>query len=151
MKKLVITLFAVVVSSSMFLGLVVGTAQSRPQYYGEFKKMYVKPDGSDADKAFAKEVTEAKCFVCHEPGNDRKLRNQYGKELAKVILPADWDMSKKYPGERDKAKIEEALKKVADIHVDPNDPKSPTYGDLIKQRKIARRRRKVAARWKGEK
>lgn len=136
MKKLVITLFAVVVSGSTFLGLVVGTAQSRPQYFGEFKKLYVKPDGSDDEKMFAKEVTEAKCFVCHVAGKTKEERNSYGKELAKAIKPADWDASKKYPGETDKAKIAEALKKVADIHVDPNDPKSPTYGDLIKSGKL---------------
>jgi len=136
MKKLVMTLFAVVVSGSTFFGWYAGTALSRPQYFGEFKKMYVKPDGSDEDKAFAKAVADARCFVCHEPGNDRKLRNRYGKDLAKLLVPADWDAGKKYPGETDKSKIDEALKKAADMHVDPNDPKSPTYGDLLKAGKL---------------
>jgi hypothetical protein len=98
--------------------------------------MYVKTDGSDDDKAFAKATMEARCMVCHEPGNDRKLRNRYGKELAKLLIPADWDASKKYPGETDKSKIDDALKKVAEMHVDPNDPKSLTYGELIKSGKM---------------
>ena len=136
MKKVVITLFAVAISGSTFLGLYVGTAQSRPQYFGEFRKMYVKPDGSDDEKMFAKEVAEAKCFVCHVPGKTKEERNSYGKELAKAIKPADWEAGKKWPGETDKAKIDEALKKVADMHVDPNDPKSPTFGDLIKSGKL---------------
>ena len=136
MKKLVILLFAVVVSGSTFLGLYVGSALSRPQYFGEFKKLYVKPDGSDEEKMLAKAAAEARCMVCHEPGNDRKLRNRYGKELAKLLIPADWDTSKKFPGETDKSKVDDALKKVADMHVDPNDSKSPTYGDLIKAGKL---------------
>ncbi len=136
MKKLVITLFAVVVSGSTFLGLVVGTAQSRPQYFGEFKKMYVKSDGSEEEKMFSKEVAEPAASCATKPGTTASSRNRYGKDLAKALMPADWDASKKWPGETDKAKIDEALKKVADIHVDPNDPKSPTYGDLIKSGKL---------------
>ena len=126
MKKLVATLFARVVVGSTTFGLYVGTAQSRPQYFKAFKEKYVKPDGSAEEKAFAAEVTDAKCLVCHEAGS-KKNRNSYGKELAKVFIP---------PNEKDPAKIDEAFSKVADMHVDPNDPNSPTYGDLIKQGKL---------------
>jgi uncharacterized protein YxeA len=133
MKKLVMTLFGVVVAGSTVLGILASTAKSRPQYYAQFQKMYVKSDGSQQDQDFAKEVKDAKCQVCHAPGKDRKLRNSYGKELAKVINPDD---ATGFKGERDKTKIDEALKKVADMHVDPNDSKSPTYGELIKEGKL---------------
>jgi hypothetical protein len=126
MKKLVVTLFALVVVGSTTFGLYVGTAQSRPQYFKAFKEKYVKPDGTAEEKAFAAEVADAKCAVCHE-GTSKKNRNSYGKELTKLFIP---------PNEKDPAKISEAFDKVAEMHVDPSDPKSPTYGDLIKQGKL---------------
>jgi hypothetical protein len=135
MKKLVIAMFAVVVAGSTFLGLYVSTAQSRPQYLNQFKSMYIKPDGSDNDKALASAFNglSQKCLVCHVEGKSKKERNNYGKALAKDIVPAD---ATGFKGETDKSKIDEALKKVADEHTDPNDPKSPTYGDLIKSGKL---------------
>jgi cytochrome c551/c552 len=129
MKKLVVTLFAVVVAGSTLLGLLASTAQSRPQYFKAFKAKYVKADGSPDDQAFAAAVNDAKCLVCHV-GESRKNRNSYGKDLAKYFE----DQSEK--NVKDTAKIDEGLDKVADIHVDPNDPKSPTYGDLIKAGKL---------------
>ncbi|HTQ39092.1 MAG TPA: hypothetical protein VMJ32_08685 [Pirellulales bacterium] len=133
MKKLVVVLFAVVVTGSTFLG-IVGTARSRPQYFGEFKKLYVKADStSPDDKAFADAVKSARCGVCHE-GESKKNRNDYGKALASILKPADAPAD--FKGETDKSKIDDALKKVADEHVDPNDSKSPTYGDLIKAGKL---------------
>jgi hypothetical protein len=135
MKKLVVAMFAVIVASSTFLGLYVNTAQSRPQYLGQFKGMYIKPDGTDDEKALAAAFNglQQKCLVCHVAGQPKKERNSYGKELAKIITPAD---ATGFKGEMDKDKINEALKKVADVHTDPNDPKSPTYGDLLKSGKL---------------
>ncbi len=133
MKKFVVALFAVVVAGATFLGLYVGTAQSRPQYMKAFSSMYVKPDGSADDKAFAAAVKDAKCQVCHE-GEKKSNRNVYGKELAKVLKPADAGAD--FRGETDPAKINDALKKVADMHIDAKDPKSPTFGDLIKEGKL---------------
>jgi cytochrome c2 len=137
MKKLVMTLFAVVVAGSTLLGLYVGTAQSRPQYMKAFNTMYVKSDGTPEQKALddaIKGLGERKgCLVCHE-GEKKSNRNAYGKELAKILKPAD--APPEFRGETDKGKIEDALKKVADIHTDPKDDKSPTYGDLIKAGKL---------------
>jgi ABC-type Na+ efflux pump permease subunit len=126
MKKLVVLLFTVVVVCATFLGSYVGTANSRPQYLKAFNTKYLKPEGSADEKAFAAEVKEAKCAVCHE-GTSKKNRNAYGKELAKLLIP---------PNEKDPAKIDEALDKAAEMHVDANDPKSPTFADLIKQGKL---------------
>jgi hypothetical protein len=128
MKKVALLGFAGVVVSSMVFGLNARTAQSRPTYKAVFVAKYVKPDSTEAsDKAFAELVSKANCQVCHEPGMNRKLRNAYGKELAKLFDP---------PNEKDKKKIDEVLEKVAAIHIDEKDPKSPTYGELIKQGKL---------------
>ena len=128
MKKVALLGFAGVVVSSMVFGLNARTAQSRPTYKAVFVAKYVKPDSNDAsDKAFAELVTKANCQVCHEPGMNRKLRNVYGKQLALLFVP---------PNEKDKKKIDEALDKVAEMHVDEKDPKSPTFGDLIKNHKL---------------
>jgi hypothetical protein len=54
--------------------------------------------------------------------------------LAEVIKPKDAPDG--WKGEKDNKKIEEALDKVAAAHVDANDDKSPTYGDLIKAGKL---------------
>ena len=133
MKKAVVTLFAMVVASSTLLGLWAGTAQSRPQYAKAFNAMYVKPDGTAEEQAFAALAKDAKCAVCHV-GESKKNRNDYGKALAKILKPED--AGAEFKGVTDKAKIEEALKKVAEEHVDAKNPKSPTYGDLIKEGKL---------------
>jgi hypothetical protein len=128
MKKVALMGCAGIAVSAMVFGLSARTAQSRPQYKVAFLAKYVKPDSTDpAEKAFAGLVKEANCQVCHEPGMNRKLRNQYGKELAKVFDP---------PNQKDKMKIDEVLDKVAAIHLDEKDPKSPTFGELIKQGKL---------------
>jgi hypothetical protein len=126
MKKLIVTMFALMVAGGTILGICAGTAQSRPAYFKAFNAKYVKPDGTPDEKAFAAAVKDAKCAVCHE-GESKKNRNAYGKELAKLFVP---------PNEKDPAKIDEALDKVAEMHVDPKDPKSPTFGDLIKAGKL---------------
>jgi hypothetical protein len=129
MKKVALLGFAGVVVSSMVFGLNARTAQSRQQYKAAFAAKYTKPDSTDpADKAFADLVKATNCVVCHEaPGNNKKLRNQYGKQLALLFVP---------PNEKDKMKIDEALDKVAEMHIDEKDPKSPTFGELIKKGKL---------------
>ncbi len=127
MKKIALTGFTSFVAAALVLGVGAQTAQSRPNYKAKFVAKYVKPDGNADEKAFAELVTKANCQVCHEPGMNRKLRNAYGKELAKLFDP---------PKETDKKKIDEVLEKVAVIHIDEKDPKSPTYGELIKKHKL---------------
>ncbi len=135
MKKLSLLSFIALSSVALVMALNPGTAQSRPQYAKEFAKMYVKADSTDpAEQAFAAAVKGAKCSVCHQPGDDRKLRNRYGKALAEVIKPKD--VPEGWKGEKDNKKIEEALTKVGEMHIEPKDPKSPTYAELIKAGKL---------------
>ena len=132
MKKLGLSLFAAVVAVSALFGLNARRAESRAQYKKEFIGKYVKAeDASAEEKAFAELVAKANCQVCHAPGDDRKKRNEYGQELAKLLRPAGAKGN-----EKDAKKIDEALDKVAELHVDPKDPKSPTYGDILKAHKL---------------
>jgi hypothetical protein len=127
--KTVLTGFSMLVMASLVFGFAARTAQSRPAYLAQFIAKYTKADSTDADdKAYVELIKDkTKCQVCHEPGMNRKLRNQYGKELALLIMP---------PNEKDKKKIDEVLDKVAEMHIDAKDSKSPTYGEVIKHHKL---------------
>jgi len=109
------------------------TANSRAQYAKEFAEHYhAKADSDKADeKTLGEAVAKAKCQVCHAEGDDRKNRNAYGKELAKLLRPEG-----SRGNERDVKKIDDAFDKVSEMHIDPNDSKSPTYGELIKHGKL---------------
>ncbi len=95
-----------------------------PEFRAEFVAKYVKPDSKEAkDVAFKKAVDEAKCSICHQ-GESKKNRNVYGKALEKLL---DEHLDKK-----NKKKIQKALDEVAGMKINPDDPKSPTFGDRIK-------------------
>lgn len=85
-----------------------------------FETKYVKPD-----TPFAAEVKKANCNVCHI-GSNKKKRNPYGMAIDQFIEK----------GDKDPAKIEEALNKAAEIKANPDDPNSPTFGQLIEQGKL---------------
>lgn len=94
------------------------------QFYKEFNATYV--DNSENEQ-FSKAAKKARCYVCHV-GKKRTNRNAYGKRLA--------DLLDKKKDKRNKKKIHDALVKVAKMHSDPEDEKSPTFGDLIKAGKL---------------
>jgi hypothetical protein len=105
----------------------VPTAHAVPNFKKEFDSMYVKADSADpVEKQLAADVERVKCDVCHMPGS-KKTHNAYGKALKPLLKKTDKD---------DLPKIHSALEKVADMKADPKDPKSPTFGDLIKQGKL---------------
>lgn len=95
------------------------------QFQKEFLKLYV---GNDTESEFARQARTAKCFCCHQGRKSKKNRNPYGQELAKLL---DRKTDAKNP-----EKIIAAINKVADMHSDPNDPTSPTFGELIKAGKL---------------
>jgi hypothetical protein len=134
-KKLCVASFSIAIAVAIVFSFNTDTAHSRPQYGKAFGSKYVKKDGTtDDEKAFVVVVENAKCTVCHEPGDNKKNRNAYGKALAEIIKPKD--VPDGWKGEKDTKKIEEALDKVAAAHSDAKDDKSPTYGDLIKAGKL---------------
>ncbi len=95
----------------------------RPPYKKQFDAKYVT---KKADPDFVKAAEEAKCNICHA-GEKKKDRNVYGQALAKLLEKGD---EKKVP------KIKSALDAVAKEPSDPNNPESPTFGDLIKSGKL---------------
>ena len=59
--------------------------------------------------------------------DDKKIRNDYGKQLAKLVTKAD---------KKNKAKIQAALDAVAKLKSAPSDPTSPTFGEKIANGKL---------------
>lgn len=117
------------------LGLVAGTLLSRietahaiPAFKKEFDTKYVSSSPSTpAEESLVAAVKKAKCNVCHV-GKKKTDRNAYGNALAELL--------DKKADAKDQEKIKAALDKVAAMHSDPNDPNSPTFGELIQEGKL---------------
>jgi hypothetical protein len=111
------------------------------EFKEQFEKKYVKdladPAITPQEKLLAEGVKEAYCGVCHtgERGKNKKVRNNYGAALGKLITKADKQAAKK---------IQDAFDTVAAEKSDPNDPISPTFGELIKQGKLPGKQDKKA-------
>jgi len=110
------------------LALARVPAKADKAFFDEFVAKYVKPDSTDPkDQAFKATVEKVRCNVCHV-GRVKKNRNAYGQALDKLLdRQADKD---------NKAKIQAALDTVAKQHSNPDDQKSPTFGELIQQGKL---------------
>ena len=103
------------------------TVLAIPAFKEAFKLKYVKSDSTAAsDVAWAAAVDQTGCAICHA-GENKKIRNAYGKELGKLITKKD---------KSNKAKIYAAMEKVAQMKSKPADPKSPTFGDKISSGKL---------------
>jgi hypothetical protein len=125
MRKLALTLLLAALVTAC---LGVRPAAAIAPFQAAFMKEYIT---NHKDKEYAKYVkTEAKCNICHRGKvNPKNIHhNAYGKELVK-LLDAKKDA-------KDQKKIQAALQKVAKMHSDPKDEKSPTYGELIAASKL---------------
>ena len=113
---------------ALVLGATLQPAYAIKPFSDEFTGKYVKKDSPEKkDQDFAKLVEETKCNVCHT-GTSKKDRNPYGVELAKLLdKQADKD---------NQEKIRSILDKVEKFHSNPEDKKSPTFGELIKAGKL---------------
>lgn len=103
-------------------------ASAFPQFFNEFKAKYVNENGSADDKAFADLVNnKVKCGVCHgkdaQGKENKKIRNEYGKALSKLINKDD---------KKDKAKIQKALESVSG----EKSPSGKTFGERLKEHKL---------------
>jgi len=110
-------------------GCLVFAVSTRPAsaikpFFDEFNAKYVKKEGTDAEKEFAKKVDMVKCAVCHDP-KDKKKRNAYGEALDKLL--------DKKADAKDKEKIQKSLDTVFDEKVPGKDE---TFGDRIKAGKL---------------
>jgi hypothetical protein len=114
------------VCGAVFVGalLVVSLpeAHARPKYNTEFWKLYEKEIGKLKD--------ETKCDACHNGGDDKKKRNDYGQAMAEVIMSAEVGGKK---NESDVEKIKKALELVAK---QKSGTEGKTFGDLIKEGKL---------------
>jgi len=123
MKKVILILMICTVAN---FGLAQ-PAQAIKQFSDQFLKLY-KVDKKSEDKSdFAEAVLKAKCYTCHQ-GKKKKHHNRYGQELEKLL--------DKKKDKKNTEKIVEALKKVAEMHINPKDKNSPTYGKLIQAGKL---------------
>lgn len=133
MKRILPPLF---MGMSVFLAvlwLTAAPANAIKNFQEDFVARYVQPrDDAPREAArktamLAEAVEEAKCNVCHV-GKDKRRRNAYGDELARLL-------DKKADAENTE-KVISALEIVGGIKSDPDDENSPTYGDLIDQGKL---------------
>ncbi len=125
MKRIRLATIVGVSASAIVLLFSAQQAQSRPQYSKEFASKFINRDSTDPnEKSFADSAVKAKCTICHM-GESKKNRNAFGRELAKLLH-----------NEKDTAKIDEAFDSVLKMKADPEDPNSPTYGELMKQGKL---------------
>ena len=118
--------------AAVAVGIAARPALAIPQFFNEFKALYADPDGTDEQKALAETIEAIKpatlrCNICHE-GKDKKKRNVYGEALAELL--------DKKEDKDNKEKIKEALEKVGEMKLDPDDEKSPTFGDILKEGKL---------------
>lgn len=118
MKKAVLFLLC----GAFVIGLSLPSVKAVPPFKKEFDAMYVKPDGTAAEKALAAAAAEAKCNICHV-GKDKKDRNAYGKELAKHL-------------KKDDGKNVEKIKKALTDVESAKSPGGKTFGELIKEGKL---------------
>ena len=118
-------------------------------FKNEFFETYVKENPSTAvEKTFAEAANAktGKCWVCHvnmskynppETGLGKKVRNNYGKAISGLLKKDDFSSERrKAEPDKVKAEIQAALKKVAAMKSNPDDPKSPTFGELIASGKL---------------
>ena len=68
------------------IGLTAAPAVAVKEFKDAFRAKYIKPDSTAAkDVALAQAFCEARCTVCHADGDDKKIRNDYGKQIAKLV------------------------------------------------------------------
>jgi hypothetical protein len=97
-------------------------AVARPKYNTEFWSMYEKEIGKLKD--------ETKCAACHNGGDDKKKRNDYGQAMAEALVG---DEVKGKKNETDVAKIKKALEMIAKKKSGTD---GKTFGDLIQEGKL---------------
>ena len=98
------------------------------QFKTEFKKLYVS---AHSPQEFKDLVFKASCAICHDQNEkkpsgtlNKKFRNPYGEALDELLDKGD---------KKDKLKIQEALKKVADQKYSGYDK---TYGKRIENHQL---------------
>ena len=110
------TMICAAVASLMLVAALSSGVDARPAYKSAFDKKY--PDVTKTKKT--------SCAVCH-PVKSKKVRNDYGDALGKVVAK----------NEKDKEKIAEALGKIEKEKSKSEDEgkKGKTFGEILKDGK----------------
>ena len=94
------------------------------EFLAEFERLYVQASPTTPTaRRFREKFRDTKCLVCHV-GEDKEDRNIYGGYLAQNL-----------DRKRDKfnsAYIQSVLKAAEGLHSDPAQPRSYTFGQLLK-------------------
>lgn len=122
----------IIVGAVILAATLADSAQAIPAFKKQFEEKYVK---GNKNEAYVKTFKGAKCFLCHDTmklddkgKTSKKNRNAYGQQLSKLL--------DKKTDKKNSKKIQEALVKVAEMHSDAKDDKSPTFGQLIEKGKL---------------
>lgn len=127
MSKVVLRSVCPLAGALSLLWLMGSLAVAMKPFHDEFVAKYVKPDSTEKkEKAFAEAAQAAKCNICHQ-GKTKTVRNIYGRALGRFLSEDDAES---------KEKVRAALDKAAQVKINPDDPRSPTFGDLIKAGKL---------------
>jgi cytochrome c553 len=124
MKKVCLTLLL----GAVVMALSAGSASAIPPFNIAWKAKYLEGNNN---KAFVDAATTANCSVCHEPGMDKKLKNEYGKAAGKYLVKADY-MAIKADAEKAKQYVQEGFAKLEA----EKSAAGKTYGELIKEGKL---------------
>ncbi len=103
------------------------TAQAIIQFQKEFLRFYGVDKDAEEKSEFAQAALEAKCYICHQ-GKKKKHHNPYGEHLH--------DRLDRQEDKKNTEKITAALEQVDKLPSNPDDPRSPTFGDLIRAGKL---------------
>jgi hypothetical protein len=113
-------------------------AEAIDPFWKQFQARYIKAEPkTDEEKALAEAASDknkdtGKCWICHVKGKSKKVRNNFGQELAKLLDRKKFTAARlKREKEACEKEIQEALSKVEKMHVDPEDDKSPLFGERI--------------------
>lgn len=122
MKKVLV--FALVLSIGF--GMAASPAFAIKEFNDAWTAMYVK---DSKNEGFKKLAGDAKCNVCHIQGANKKERNPYGTEAAKLLKKKDFPKDRfTKDAEGCKKEIEAAFKKIEEMKA--KDGK--TYGEKMK-------------------
>jgi hypothetical protein len=122
MRRLVVGLLGLMLVVAM--ALTTTTAYAVKEFKEQFEAKYAKPHGRKRPNPnLVRAVAAAQCRICH-PGDDKHKLNVYGAQLGQYVNHFDKDKTER---------IQDALEKISVRRRDPFDPKSPTFGELIKK------------------
>ena len=72
--------------SPALIRFTASPAVALKEFKDAFRAKYIKPASTAADDvALAEAFVQASCAVCHAGGDNKKIRNDYGKQLGKLV------------------------------------------------------------------